>query len=39
MVSRTIYTIADQTLPSEERQQWKRRLIRGPKEFRDLRMK
>jgi len=39
MASRTIDAIADQTLPSEERQQRKRRLIRGPKEFRDLRIK
>lgn len=39
MASRTIDDIADKSLPAEEHQQRKRRLIRGPKEFRDLRKK
>jgi hypothetical protein len=39
MASRTIDAIADKTLPPEEQQQRKKRLIRGPTEFRDLRKK
>jgi hypothetical protein len=39
MAARTIDAIGDETLPPEERQQRKRRLIRGPKEFRDIRRK
>ena len=39
MAGRTIDDIGDKTLPSEEQQRRKRRLIRGPKEFREMRGK
>lgn len=39
MASRTIDDIGDKTLPAGEQLQRKRRLIRGPKEFRDMRRK
>jgi hypothetical protein len=39
MAGRTIDDIGDKTLPSEEQQRRKRRLIRGPKEFREMRRK
>jgi hypothetical protein len=39
MAARTIDNIGDKTLPREEQQQRKRTLIRGPKEFRDIRRK
>ena len=39
MAASTIDHIGDRTLPSEERQRRKRRLISGPKEFRDMRRK
>jgi hypothetical protein len=37
LAAREIDTIADKSLPVVERQQRKRRLIRGPSEFRDIR--
>lgn len=37
MAARTIDTIDDQSAPSEDRARRKRRLLKGPKEFRDLR--
>jgi len=39
MAASTIDDIGDKTLPTEEQQRRKRRLIRGPKEFRDMRRK
>jgi hypothetical protein len=39
MAASTIDDIGDKTLPPEEQQRRKRRLIRGPKEFRDMRRK
>jgi hypothetical protein len=39
MAASTIDDIGDKTLPPEEHQRRKRRLIRGPKEFRDMRRK
>ena len=39
MASSTIDDIRDQTVPAEEQQRRKRRLIRGPKEFREMRRK
>jgi len=39
MAANTIDDIGDKTLPTEEQQRRKRRLIRGPKEFRDMRRK
>jgi len=39
MAGRTIDDIGDKTAPSEEQQRRKRRLIRGPKEFREMRQK
>jgi hypothetical protein len=39
MAASTIDHMDDRTLPSEERQRRKSRLIRGPKEFRDMRRK
>jgi hypothetical protein len=39
MAARTIDDIGDKTVPPEEQQQRKRTLIRGPKEFRDMRRK
>ncbi len=37
MAARTVDDIADKSLPGEERKTRKRRLIRGPGEFRGLR--
>jgi hypothetical protein len=37
MAARTVDSIADKSLPAEERTKRKRRLIRGPAEFRGLR--
>ena len=39
MASSTIDDIRDKTAPAEEQQRRKRRLIRGPKEFREMRRK
>jgi hypothetical protein len=39
MAASTIDNIGDKTAPPEEQQRRKRRLIRGPKEFRDMRRK
>jgi hypothetical protein len=39
MAATTIDDIGDKTLPAEEQQRRKRRLIRGPAEFRDMRRK
>jgi hypothetical protein len=39
MAASTIDDIGDKTVPPEEQQRRKRRLIRGPKEFRDIRRK
>jgi hypothetical protein len=39
MAASTIDHIGDKTVPAEEQQRRKRRLIRGPKEFRDVRRK
>jgi hypothetical protein len=39
MAATTIDHIRDKTVPAEEQQRRKRRLIRGPKEFRDMRRK
>jgi hypothetical protein len=37
LAAREIESIDDKSLPAEERESRKRRLIRGPKEFRDIR--
>lgn len=39
MAASTIDDIGDKTAPPEEQQRRKRRLIRGPKEFREMRRK
>ena len=39
MAASTIDDIGDKTAPPEEQQRRKRRLIRGPKEFREIRRK
>jgi hypothetical protein len=39
MAASTIDYIRDEAAPAEEQQRRKRRLIRGPKEFRDIRGK
>jgi hypothetical protein len=39
MAASTIDDIRDKTAPAEEQQRRKRRLIRGPKEFREIRQK
>jgi hypothetical protein len=39
MAASTIDRIGDKTVPAEEQQRRKRRLIRGPKEFRDIHRK
>ena len=39
MAASTIDHIRDKTAPAEEQQRRKRRLIRGPKEFREMRRK
>jgi hypothetical protein len=39
MAASTIDDIRDKTAPAEEQQRRKRRLIRGPKEFREIRRK
>ena len=39
MAASTIDHISDKTAPAEEQQRRKRRLIRGPKEFREIRRK
>jgi hypothetical protein len=39
MAARAIDDIGDKTLPTDEQQRRKRRLIRGPKEFREIRRK
>ena len=39
MAASTIDHIRDKTAPTEEQQRRKRRLIRGPEEFRDMRRK
>jgi hypothetical protein len=39
MAASTIDDIGDKTAPPEEQQRRKRRLVRGPKEFRDMRRK
>ena len=37
MAGRTIDALTDQSAPAEDRAQRKRRLLKGPKEFRDMR--
>jgi hypothetical protein len=37
MAARELEPLGDKTLPSEERDRRKRALIKGPKEFRDIR--
>jgi hypothetical protein len=39
MASSTIDDMRDKTAPAEEQQRRKRRLIRGPKKFREMRRK
>jgi hypothetical protein len=37
LAGQTIDRLADQTVPAEDRAERKRRLLKGPKEFRDIR--